>query len=110
MYYRRGKRAAQLKAVRRQVGYMQLKHELWEDKDGLFTFVLSGPMGEEARSQIAPGARMIWEVEANSHFEAMTLYYRRMGWGRYTTEHEWDYQPYPLEWWQKQNPGKEPPK
>jgi hypothetical protein len=53
---------------------------------------------------------MIWEVEANSHFEAMTLYYQRMGWGRYTTEHEWDYQPYPLEWWQKQNPGKEPPK
>jgi len=36
--------------------------------------------------------------EAKSHFEAMTLYYNRMGWGEYQTEQQWDIKPYPAEW------------
>jgi hypothetical protein len=39
-------------------------------------------------------AQLVWEVEAGSHFEAMTLYYEHMGWGPYSTDQDWDYQPY----------------
>jgi hypothetical protein len=55
-------------------------------------------MGDGARSLLEPGWRLDWEVEAGSHFEAMTLYYEHMGWGRYTTDQDWDYQPYPEDW------------
>jgi hypothetical protein len=44
---------------------------------------------------MSPDARLIWKVEAESHFEAMTAYYEFMGWGKYTTNQEWDYQSYP---------------
>ena len=44
------------------------------------------------------GAKLIWTVEARSHFEAMTEYYKFMGWGEYTTDQAWDMQPYPEEW------------
>jgi hypothetical protein len=50
---------------------------------------------------MSPDARLIWTVEAGSHFEAMTAYYEFMGWGKYTTNQEWDYQPYPEGWAQE---------
>jgi hypothetical protein len=28
----------------------------------------------------------------------MTIYYRIMGWGVYTTDQPWDYEPYPEDW------------
>jgi len=31
----------------------------------------------------------------------MTAYYKFMDWGEYTTEHDWDFQPYPDEWAEK---------
>jgi hypothetical protein len=75
---------------------MRLKHELWEDNGGAeYTFCLTGPKGDGARKLLKPDAKLIWSVEAGSHFEAMTAYYKFMGWGEYTTEHEWDMQPYP---------------
>lgn len=43
---------------------------------------------------LGPTARIVWTVEAASYFEAMTLYYAHMGWGEYTTEHEWDRRSY----------------
>lgn len=70
-------------------------HELWEDPEGLDTFVLSGPSGNKARAPLSEGSRLVWSVEAGSHYEAMTKYYAFRGWGSYTTEHEWDHQPYP---------------
>ena len=80
-----------------------LKHELWEDADGNgFTFCLAGSMGDGARSHLEPGAKLIWTVEASSHFEAMTAYYKFMNWGVYTTDQEWDLQPYPSEWFDAQ--------
>ena len=78
---------------------MKLKHELWEEKEGGgWTFCLAGPHGEGARNLLGPDARLIWTVEAGSHFEAMTAYYKFMDWGEYTTDQEWDMQPYPEEW------------
>jgi len=55
-------------------------------------------MGDEARSLMLPGAKKVWTVEAENHFDAMTKYYGHMGWGQYTTEHPADYEPYPDEW------------
>ncbi|CAN5238326.1 hypothetical protein BH18ACI2_BH18ACI2_09010 [soil metagenome] len=80
---------------------MILKHELWEDSEGLNTFCLSGPLGDDARKLLGPHAKLIWTVEAGNHFEAMTAYYKFMDWGEYTTEHDWDFQPYPDEWAEK---------
>jgi hypothetical protein len=81
----------------------KLLHELWKEVGGQgSTFCLAGPMGEGARKLLGASAKLIWSVEANSHFEAMTKYYEFMGWGKYTTEHQWDLQPYPEEWLQSQ--------
>ena len=78
---------------------MKLKHELWEEADGAgHTFCLAGPRGDDARQMLGPGAKLIWAVEAGSHFEAITEYYKFMGWGEYTTDQERDTQPYPGEW------------
>lgn len=75
-----------------------LLHELWVESNQEQTFCLAGPMGDDARGLMRPGARLVWTVKAASHFEAMTEYYKHMGWGSYTTEHPWDYEPYPEEW------------
>lgn len=80
---------------------MKLKHELWEEKEGGgWTFCLAGARGDDCRKLLGPGAKLIWTVEAGSHFEAMTADYKFMGWGEYTTDQAWDVQPYPEEWFQ----------
>ncbi len=84
----------------------KLLHELWQDTGegdyGHYTFCHAGPLGDGARASLSPKAKLIWTVEAGSHFEAMTLYYQFMGWGEYTTHHEWDFKPYPDEWFETQ--------
>jgi hypothetical protein len=80
---------------------MKLKHELWTDiGDDVpdYTFCLAGAHGNDARALLSPSAKLIWTVEAGSHFEAMSAYYEFMGWGEYRTDQEWDRQPYPEEW------------
>jgi len=54
---------------------MKKTHELWVDKNGLDTFCLAGKEGEQARSLLSKNAKKVWQVEAESHFEAMTKYY-----------------------------------
>lgn len=56
-------------------------HELWDEGDNGQTLRLAGPRGDAARGLLGPNARLVWTVEAPSHFEAMTLYYEHMGWG-----------------------------
>lgn len=63
-----------------------MRHELWVEKEGEQTFCLAGPHGAAARELLEPGAKLIWTIEASSHYEAMTLYYRHMGWGSYETD------------------------
>ena len=75
-----------------------LKHEIWVDTEGLDTFVLAGPMGDDARNLLPAGSKLVWTVEAGSHFEAMTKYYVYRSWGTYTTNQAWDFEPYPDEW------------
>lgn len=66
-------------------------HELWEDPEpgdhgAYLTFCPAGPQGGPARATLSSAARLTWTVEAESHFEAMTLYYEHQGWGVYTTD------------------------
>jgi hypothetical protein len=82
-----------------------LLHELWEyPEDGmlLYTFCHAGPGGDGARKKLPTDAKLVWTVWAGSHFEAMTRYYERQGWGTYTTNQSWDLEPYPVEWVQEQ--------
>ena len=76
-------------------------HELWVDGEGLDTFVLAGPHGNDARLGLTQSARLIWTVEAARHFEAMTVYYRFRGRGKYTTSYsEWDLRTYHEHGWE----------
>ena len=77
-----------------------MKHELWIEPGDEQTFVLTGPHGDAARALLAPGSRLVWEVEASCHFDAMTKYFEYMGWGEYTTDYpELDKKTYKeLEW------------
>lgn len=62
-----------------------MRHELWVGPNGCQTFCLKGVHGNAARSLLEPGAELVWEVDAASHYEAMTLYYKYMDWGKYMT-------------------------
>lgn len=73
-------------------------HELWKEKDGNQTFCLAGSLGEDARKSLEFGAELVWKVEADSHFEAMTKYYEFMDWGSYKTDFKDDKKPYSKEW------------
>ncbi len=61
-------------------------HELWLENETEQTFCLAGPHGNGARAQLSKDARLVWSVEASSHFEAMSLYYSHMGWGEYKSD------------------------
>jgi hypothetical protein len=77
-------------------------HELWDDPegDGRFTFCLSGSHGDDARDLLSPAARLVWTVDAASHFDAMTAYYEHQGWGVYKTDQEWDRKSYAEHGWE----------
>ena len=76
--------------------------EIWQDLgeggESLPALLYAGPLGDKSRHLLGPRARLLTTIWANSHFEAMTIYYRQMGWGEYTTNQPFDYQPYPEEW------------
>jgi hypothetical protein len=78
-----------------------LVHELWkviEDGGETFTFCYAGPRGDAVRMTLPANAKLVWTVWAGSYFEAMTLYYEHQCWGKYTTDQQWDFEPYPAEW------------
>ena len=79
-----------------------LIHEVWEeiDEDGesLPGCCLAGPDGDGYRRLQSSKARLVTTFEASSYFEAMNKYYEIVGYGKYQTEHQSDYDPYPEEW------------
>ena len=83
-----------------------LIHEVWEEigerGEALPGLCHAGPSGDGFREQLKPNARLVRTFEANSHFEAMTIYYRLYGWGDYTTEFAIDYEPFPQAWAEEQ--------
>ena len=65
-----------------------MKYELWQEigATGEATGLAFFPVNEGYERQLqllAPGAKLIWAVEADSWDEAMTLYHERMGWSAY---------------------------
>jgi hypothetical protein len=86
-----------------------LVHEVWvvEDENGqlLESCVLAGPMGDDARRMLGPGAKLHMTFEAGSHSEAMTTYNRILNRGAYEASHERDSQPYSDEWLEVQLNG-----
>ncbi|WP_295460471.1 hypothetical protein [uncultured Pseudomonas sp.] len=63
-----------------------MNHELWQEPEGCQTFCLAGAHGDGARALLHPDAKLVWEVEAECYFEAMTKYYEYMQWGEYVTD------------------------
>lgn len=88
---------------------VNLLHEIWivSDDNGqlLESCCLAGPDGSGLRELLPPTARLVHTFWAGSHFEAMTLYHRYLGREPYTSHHEWDYSPYPMEWLERQRSG-----
>ncbi len=71
-----------------------IKHEVWEDPEGLTTLCLAEERGDDCRKLLEPGSKLIHSYYAESHYEAMTIYYKFMEWGIYTVEFEIDKEPY----------------
>ena len=63
---------------------------------------LAGPRGDGARAMLSEGARLLTTFEASTHFEARTAYNKLLEYEPYTTDQEWDYEPYPAEWFIEQ--------
>ena len=92
----------------------KLVHEIWETIDDRGQVIpalgLAGPDGddfrrllhEHARADGLAPPRCVQRFEAESHVEAMTIYYRRYGRGKYTTDFAPDREPYPEEWARRQ--------
>ena len=68
----------------------KIKHDIWEDPEGLTMLCFSDELGAESRTLLEPNSRIIHSFYADSHFDAMTKYYQFMGWGVYETEYELD--------------------
>jgi hypothetical protein len=76
-----------------------MKHELWKEMEVEQYTSASQARTETKRANfLAQKAALIRTIEANSHFEAMAAYYKCTGWVKYTTDQEWDKQPYLQEW------------
>jgi hypothetical protein len=75
----------------------RIKHDIWQDPEGLTCLCYSGKLGDESRSILEPKSKIIHSFYADSNFEAMTKYYEFMNWGVYTSEFEMDKTPYNLD-------------
>ncbi|MDX9791393.1 MAG: hypothetical protein RBT61_11220 [Candidatus Kapabacteria bacterium] len=74
-----------------------IKHDIWQNKEGLTSLCYSGNLGEESRRLLEPDSKIIYSFYADSHYDAMKQYYEFMEWGIYETEFEIDKQKYNLE-------------
>ena len=88
-----------------------MNHELWLEPDGRRMFCLAGVRGQESRALLHSEAKLIWEVEADSYFEAMTRYYSHMAWGKYQSDFpEQDNTPYRELGWEASPGANDQPK
>src|SRR5258708_7976441 len=106
VYQRRRPRAQLCRGLSYRL-MVNLLHEIWIEPDNKGhpleeSCCLAGPDGDGLRGLLAPTARLVHTFWAGSHFEAMTIYHRYLGREPYTTDHDWDYSPYPMEWLERQ--------
>ncbi|MCB0381463.1 MAG: hypothetical protein KDD24_09420 [Flavobacteriales bacterium] len=81
----------------------KIKHDIWTNPEDLPMLCFSGELGAESRTLLEPNSKIVHSFYAESHFEAMTIYYEYMDWGVYETEFEVDKEPYNLEEIKKRN-------
>ncbi len=67
-----------------------IKHDIWEDSEGLTMLCFSGDIGKESRTLLEPNSKIIHSFFAVSHFDAMTKYYEFMDYGIYDSVFEED--------------------
>ena len=68
----------------------KIKHDIWVNLEGLSMLCFSGDLGNESRELLEPNSKIIHSFFAESHFEAMTIYYHYMDLGSYESEFEID--------------------
>lgn len=73
---------------------LKVVHQIWQEPGGETGLCLEDLRGDGFRKLLEPGAKMIHTYKAESHYEAMTIYYAFMEWGEYRTEFEIDKLPY----------------
>jgi hypothetical protein len=71
-----------------------IKHEVWMDSDGLPGLCLAGKKGNGFRQLLGHDSQLIHTFYSVSHFEAMNIYYKFMGWVNYEAQFEIDKEPY----------------
>jgi hypothetical protein len=85
----------------------KLLHEIWRADGGACTAItccLAGPMGDQARAMLEPGAYLLQVFWAASQCEASTIRNKILGFEPYQSEwEEIDSQPYSEEWATIQN-------
>ena len=81
----------------------KIKHDIWNNPEELPMLCFSGELGIESRTLLEPNSKIVHSFYAESHFEAMTIYYEYMDWGVYETEFEIDKESYNLEEIKKRN-------
>ncbi len=86
-------------------GYL---HEIWyrPDDNGheLPACIALGPACDDARKTlIEENGYCVWVFGADSHLEAMNIYYQFVGYGKYQSHDEWHSEKYPEDWYKTQN-------
>jgi hypothetical protein len=82
----------------REQRYPCLVHEIWRTPDGAELCCIAGPSGDGARESLEQGAQLLHVFEANSHFEAMSIYNTFLEREPYTTSEPSDFIFYPESW------------
>jgi hypothetical protein len=57
-----------------------MMHEIWREPEGNTACLFAGERGDGARILLEKGSLLVHTFYANSHYEAMTIYYEYMGW------------------------------
>jgi len=84
-------------------GYL---HEIWlhhgDNEEELHSCIPFGPAGDGARKLDPPGSSCLFVFWADTHIDAMNIYYDFLGRGSYTSEEPWDSERYPVAWYVEQ--------
>jgi hypothetical protein len=67
-----------------------IKHQVWINSEGLTGVCFASSKGDDYRKLMEKNSRLIHTFYASSHFEAMTVYYAYMNWGKYEAIYEKD--------------------
>jgi hypothetical protein len=76
--------------MKNKIESSKVTHQVWQELEGETGLCFEDTRGDDFRKLLEPGAKLIYTFTAESHFDAMTIYYSFMGWGEYRTDFEID--------------------